>query len=158
MTSLDSVLKSKGITLPTKVHIIRLWSFRQSHMVVRAGPWRRQSARVDAFELWCWKRLESPLDSKEIKPVNPKGNQLWILMEGLMLKLQYFGHLMQTVDSLEMTLMLGKIEGRRRRGWQRMRWLDCNWKGLNLNLHWVCFCDLNTFCCYKHTHWPASGR
>ena len=67
------------------------------------------------------KMLESPFDSKEIKPVNPKGNQSWILLEGLML--QYFGHLMQSVDSLEKNMMLGKIKGRRRRGWQRIRWL-----------------------------------
>ena len=81
---------------------------------------------------WCFwtmvleKMLESPLDSKMIKLVNPKGNQSWNLLEGLMLKLklQYFGHLMQRTDSLEKTLMLGKIEGRRRRGQQRMRWLD----------------------------------
>ena len=74
------------------------------------------------------KTLESPLDCKEIKPVHPKGDQSWVgcSLEGLMLKLklQYFGHLMQRVDSLEKTLMLGKIEGRRRRGQQRMRWLD----------------------------------
>ena len=79
---------------------------------------------------WCFqtvvleKTLESPLDSKEIKPVNPKGNQPWTFLEGLMLKLQYFGHLIRRADSLEKTLMLGKTEGRRRRGWQRMRWLD----------------------------------
>ena len=72
------------------------------------------------------KTLESPLDYKEIQPVHPKGDQSWVFMEGLMLKLklQYFGHLMQKADSLEKTLMLGKIEGRRRRGRQRMRWLD----------------------------------
>ena len=72
------------------------------------------------------KTLESPLDCKEIKPVNPKENQSWISLEGLMLKLklQYFGHLMWSTDSLEKILMLGKIEGRRRRRWQRMRWLD----------------------------------
>ena len=72
------------------------------------------------------KTLESPLDGKEILPVHPKGNRSWIYLEGLMLKLtlQYFGHLMQRIDSLEKTLMLGKTEGRRRRGWQRMRWLD----------------------------------
>ena len=72
------------------------------------------------------KTLESPLNCKEIKPVNPKGNQSDYSLEGLMLKLklQYFGHLMQIADSLEKTLMLGKIEGGRRRGWQRMRWLD----------------------------------
>ena len=81
---------------------------------------------------WCFwtevleKILESPLDCKEIKPVNPKGSQPWIPLEGLMLKLklQYFGHLMWIADSLEKTLMLGKIEGKRRRGQQRMRWLD----------------------------------
>ena len=72
------------------------------------------------------KTLESPLDYKEIQPVHPKGNQSWIFLEGLMLKLkcQYFGHLMRRTDSFEKTLMLGKIEGRRRRGWQRMRLLD----------------------------------
>ena len=72
------------------------------------------------------KTLESPLDCKEIQPVHPKGDQSWVFIEGLMLKLklQYFGHLMRRADSLEKTLMLGKIEGRRRRGKQRMRWLD----------------------------------
>ena len=81
---------------------------------------------------WCFwtvvleKTLENPLDSKEIKPVNPKGNQSWIFTEELMLKLklQYFSHLIQRTDSLERTLIVGKIESRRRRGWQRMRWLD----------------------------------
>ena len=80
---------------------------------------------------WFWtvvleKTLKSSLDCKEIQPVNPKENQSWILLEGLMLtlKLQYFGHLMRRTDSLEKTLMLGKIEGGRRSGWQRMRWLD----------------------------------
>ena len=81
---------------------------------------------------WCFwtvvleKTLESPLDCKEIQPVHPKGDQSWCSLDGLMLrlKLQYFGHLMQRVDSLEKTLMLEEIEGRRRRGWQRMRWLD----------------------------------
>ena len=78
--------------------------------------------RINAFELRCW----SPLDCKEIKPVHPKGNQSWVSLEGLMLKLklQYFGHLMQRSDSFEKILMLGGIGGRRRRGWQRMRWLD----------------------------------
>ena len=70
------------------------------------------------------KTLESPLDSREIKPVNPKGNQPEYSLKGLMLKFQYFGHLMQRANSFEKTLMLGKIESRRRRGWQRMRWLD----------------------------------
>ena len=91
---------------------------------------------LDHKESWTWKNwcfctvvlektLESPLDCKEIKPVNPKGNQYWIYsLEGLTLKFQYFGYLMQRTDSLEKTLMLGKIEGRRRRGRQRIRWLD----------------------------------
>ena len=70
------------------------------------------------------KTLESPLDCKEIQTVHPKGDQSWVFLEGLMLKLQYFGHLMRRADSLEKTLMLGKTEGRRRRGRQRMRWLD----------------------------------
>ena len=79
---------------------------------------------------WCFwtvmleKTLESPLHCKEIQPVHPKGDQSWMFIEGLMLKLQYFSHLMRRADSLEKPLMLGKIEGRRRRGWQRMRWLD----------------------------------
>ena len=81
---------------------------------------------IDAFELWCWKRLESLLDCKEIKPVNPKGNQCQIFTGGLMLKLklQYSGHLIRRTDSLEKTLMLGGIVGTRRRGWQRIKWLD----------------------------------
>ena len=81
---------------------------------------------IDAFELWCWRTLESPLDCKEIKPVHPKGDHNGCSLVGLMLKLklQYFGHLMRRTDSFEMTLMQGKIEGGRGRGWQRMRWLD----------------------------------
>ena len=82
--------------------------------------------RIDAFEPWCWRILESPLDCKEIQPVHPKEISPGCSLEGLMLKLklQYFGHLMRRADSLEKTLMLGKIEGSRRRGRQRMRWLD----------------------------------
>ena len=81
---------------------------------------------LDAFKLWCWRRLESRLDCKEIKPISPKGINPEYSLEGLMLKLklQYFGHLIWRTDSLEKTLMLGKMEGRRRRGQQKMRWLD----------------------------------
>ena len=87
---------------------------------------KAERQRIDAFELWCWRRLESPLDSKEIQLVHPKGNQSWIFVgrTDVEVKFQYFGHLMQRTDSLEKTLMLGKIEGRRRRGQQSMRWLD----------------------------------
>ena len=87
---------------------------------------KAERRRIDTFELWCWRRLESPLDGKEIKPVNSKGNQPWIFLEGLTLKLklQYFGHLMWRANLLEKTLMLGKTKGKRRRGQQRMRWLE----------------------------------
>ena len=89
--------------------------------IIKAEHWR-----IDAFESWCWRRLLSLLDCKKIQPVNPKGNQSWIFIEELMLKLklQYFGHLMRIADSLEKILMLEKIEGGRRRGRQRMRYLD----------------------------------
>ena len=80
------------------------------------------------------KTLESPLDCKEIQPINPKGNNPEYSLEGLMLKLQYFGHLMQTTDSLEKTLMMGKIEGKRRRGQQRMRWLESITDSMDMNL------------------------
>ena len=94
--------------------------------------WGLDNKKDWALKNWClWtvvleKTLENPLDCKEIKPISPKENQPWIVLEGLVLKmkLQYFGHLMGRSNSLEKTLMLGKIEGRRRRGWQRTRWLD----------------------------------
>ena len=123
MTNLDSILKSRDITLSTKVHLFKAMVFP----VVMYGceSWTIKKAecqRTDAFELWCWRRLLRVLWTA----VSPKGNQSWVFMEGLTmkLKLQYFGHMMQRNDSFEKTLMLGKIEGRRRRGQQRMRWLD----------------------------------
>ena len=88
---------------------------------------KAEHRRIDAFELWCWRRLlKSPLDCKEIQPVHPKGNQSWVFIgrTDVKLKLQYFGHLMRRADSFEKTLMPAKIEGRRRRGQQRMSWLD----------------------------------
>ena len=127
MTNLDSIFKSRDITLPTKVHVVKAMVFP----VVMYGceSWTAKTAegrRIDAFELWCWRRLllgESARRSSQsiLKEISPG-----ISLEGLMLKLklQYFGHLMQRVDSLEKTLMLGGIGGRRRRRGQRMRWLD----------------------------------
>ena len=127
MTNLDSVLQSRDITLLTNVHIVKAMAFP----VVMYGceSWivkKAERLRIDASELWCWRRFLSPVDYKEIQPVNPKVISPEYSLEGLMLKLklQYFGHLMRRADSFEKTLMLGKIEGRRKRGRQRMRWLD----------------------------------
>ena len=128
MTNLNSMLKSRDITLPTKVHLVKAMVFP----VVMYGceSWTMKKAkhqRMDAFELWCWKRLlRVPWTARRsnqsiLKEISPEYS-----LEGLMLKLklQYFGHLMWRTDSLEKMLILGKIEGRRRRGWQRIRWLD----------------------------------
>ena len=98
---------------------------------------KAEHRRIDAFELWCWRRLlKSPLDCKEVQPVHLKEISPGYSLEGLMLKLklQYFGHLVQRVDSLEKTLMLGGIGDRRRRGWQRMRWLDGITDSMDMNL------------------------
>ena len=123
LTNLDSILKSRDITLPTKVHLVQAMVFPV--VMYRCESWTMKKAerhRIDAFELWCW----SLLYCKEIQPVHPKEISPGCSLEGLMLKLklQYFGHLMQRADSFEKNLMLGKIEVRRRRGQQRMRWLD----------------------------------
>ena len=128
MTNLDSILKSRDITLPTKVHLAKA----MVSPVVMYGykSWTIKKAecrRIDAFELWCWRRfLRVPWTARTsnqsiLKEINPGCS-----LEGLMLKLklQYFGHLMRRTDSFEKTLMLGKIEGRRRRGRERMRRLD----------------------------------
>ena len=126
MTNVDSILKSRDITLPTKVRLVRAMVFSSSHVWMweldYKGRWR-----IDAFELWCWRRLlRVPWIARRsnqsiVKEISPGCS-----LEGLMLKLklQYFGQLMRRVDSLEKTLMLGGIGGRRRRGGQRLRWLD----------------------------------
>ena len=128
MTNLDNILKSREITLPRKVCLIKVMVFP----VVMNGheSWTIKKAecrRIDAFELWCWRRLlRVPWTARRSNQSILKEISPGCLLEGLMLKLklQYFGHLMQRTDSFEKTLMLGKIEGRRRRGWQKMRWLD----------------------------------
>ena len=128
MTNLDRVLKSSDITLPTKVCIVKALVFPV--VMYDCESWTLNKAelqKTDAFELWCWRRrLRVPWTARRSKPsilkeINPEYS-----LEGLMLKLklQYFGHLIQRADSLEKTLMLGNIKGRRRRGLQRLRWLD----------------------------------
>ena len=128
MTNLDSIFKSRGITLPTKFRLVKAMVFP----VVMYGceSWTVRMAerrRIDAFELWCWRRLlRIPWTARRSNQSILKEISSGIFLEGMMLKLklQYFGHLMQRVDSLEKTLMLGGIGGRRRRQQQRMRWLD----------------------------------
>ena len=136
VTNLDSILKSREITLPAKVYVVKAMVFP----VVMYGceSWTIKKAecqRIDAFELWCWRRLLGvPWTARRsnqpiLKELNPEYS-----LEGLILKLLYFGHLIWRIDSLEKTLMLGKIEDRRRRGWQRMRWLDGITNSMDLNL------------------------
>ena len=128
MTNLDSIFKSRDITWPAKVHLVKAMVFP----VVMYGceSWTGKKAerqRIDAFELWCWRRLlRVPWTARRSNQSILKAISPGCSLEGLMLKLkiQYFGHLMQRANSLEKTLMLGKTEGTRRRGRQRMRWLD----------------------------------
>ena len=128
MTNLDSILKSRDITLPTKVRLVKAMVFPV--VVYGCESWTVKKAecqRIDAFELWCWRRLlRVPWTARKSNQSILKGTSPTCSLEGLMLRLnlQYFGHLMQRVDSLENTLMLGGIGARRRRGRQRMRWLD----------------------------------
>ena len=138
MTNLDSILKSRDITLPTNIHLVKAMVFP----VVMYGceSWTIKKAehqRIDAFELWRWRRLlRVPWTARRSNQSNLKEISPGCSLEGLMLKLklQSFGHLMQRADSLEKTLMLGKIEGRRRRGRQRMRWLDGITNSMNMSL------------------------
>ena len=136
MTNLDSILKSRDITLPSKVHPVKAMVFP----VVMCGceSWTIKEAerqRIDAFEWWGWRRfLRVPWTARRsnqsiLKEISPEYS-----LEGLMLKLQYFGHLIWRANSFEKTLMLGKIEGKRRRRWQRMRWLDGITDSLDMSL------------------------
>ena len=138
VTNLDSILKNRGITLPTNVHLVKAMVFSvvmygcESWTIKKVEYWR-----IDVFELWCWRRLlRVPWTARRsnqsiLKEVSPEYS-----FEGLMLKLklQYIDHLMQRTDSLEKTLMLGKTEGRRRRGRQRMRWLDGFTNSMDMSL------------------------
>ena len=138
MTNLDRIFKSRDITLPTKVRLLKAMVFP----VVMYGceSWTVQKAerqRIDAFELWCWRRLlrvpwTAGRSNQSILEISPGCTLVGLMLK---LKLQYFGNLMRRADSFEKTLMLGKTEGRRRRGRQRMRWLD----GITDSMH-MCFC------------------
>ena len=138
ITNLDSILKSRDITLPTKVHLVKAMAFPV--VIYGCESWivkKAEYQRIDAFELGCWRRLlrvpwtERRSNQSILKEISPGCS-----LEGLMLKLklQYFGHLMQRADSFEKTVMLGKIEGRRRRGRKRMRWLNgiTDWMDMGL--------------------------
>ena len=158
MTNLDSVLKSRDVTLPTKVHIVKAMVFP---LVFFWTLKKAERGRIDVFDLWSWRRLlKVPWTARRpnqsfLSEISPECS-----LEGLILKLklQYFGHLMRRGDSLEKSLILGKIEGRRRRGHQRMRWLDdiINKRNMNLGKLWEMVRD--TEACRAAVHGVAKSR
>ena len=138
MTNLDSILKSRDITLPTKVHLVKVTVFPLAEYGCESWTIKKAECfRMDAFELWCWRRLlKVPWTARRSNQSTLKEIVLEASSQGLMLKLklQCFGHLMRRADSFEKTLMLGGIGGRRRRGQQRMRWLDGITNSMDISL------------------------
>ena len=158
MTILDSVLKRRDTTLPTKVHILKAMVFPVVINGYENGAIKKaERQRIEASELWCWRRLlRVPWTARRsnwsiLKDINPEFS-----LDGLMLKLQlqYFGHLMRRVDSLEKIVMLGKTEGKRRRRQQRMRWLDSIADSMDMNLSklWEIVKDRKASCCSQWGH------
>ena len=156
MTNLDSLLKSRDVTLSTKVHLVKAMVFPvimygcESWTIKKAEHWS-----IDAFELWCWRRLlRVPWTARRSNQSILKDISPGCSLEGLMvkLKLQYFGHLMGKADSFEKTLMLGKIEGRRRRGWHRIRWLNGITDPVDIGLGglWDLVIDREAWCAVVH--------